>query len=126
MSGAIPASVWRLSKPGFKLWLGTSLVVQWLRHCTANAGDPGLIPGQGTRFYVLQLKCGWISPCGILHLRLSRSQIQPLISQTSSNPGESFIVPVFFSSICLQIEDLKGPLWETLEVAVQFKECRSL
>ena len=28
---------------------GTSLVVQWLRLCTPNAGHPGLIPGQGTR-----------------------------------------------------------------------------
>ena len=28
----------------------TSLVVQWLRLCTPNAGGPGSIPGQGTRF----------------------------------------------------------------------------
>ena len=27
-------------------WLGTSLVVQWLRLCTPNAGEPGSIPGQ--------------------------------------------------------------------------------
>ena len=32
-----------------KLCLGTSLVVQWLRLCTPNAGGLGLIPGQGTR-----------------------------------------------------------------------------
>ena len=31
---------------------GTSLVAQWLRHCTPNAGGPGLIPGQGTRSHV--------------------------------------------------------------------------
>ena len=29
--------------------LGTSLVVQWLRLCTSNAGGMGAIPGQGTR-----------------------------------------------------------------------------
>ena len=28
---------------------GTSLVVQWLRLHTPNAGGPGSIPGQGTR-----------------------------------------------------------------------------
>ena len=35
---------------------GTSLVVQWLRLCAANAGYPGLIPGQGTRSHITQLK----------------------------------------------------------------------
>ncbi|TEA38184.1 hypothetical protein DBR06_SOUSAS110021, partial [Sousa chinensis] len=29
-----------------------SLVVQWLRLCAPNAGDPGLIPGQGTRSHM--------------------------------------------------------------------------
>ena len=36
--------------------LGTSLVVQWLRLCAPNAGGPGLIPGQGTRSLMQQLK----------------------------------------------------------------------
>ena len=36
--------------------IGTSLVVQWLRHHAPNAGGPGLIPGQGTRSHMLQLK----------------------------------------------------------------------
>ena len=34
----------------------TSLVVQWLRLCTLNAGGPGVIPGKGTRFHTLQLR----------------------------------------------------------------------
>ena len=34
----------------------TSLVVQWLRQGTPNAGGPGSIPGQGTRSHVPQLK----------------------------------------------------------------------
>ena len=38
-----------------KLFRGASLVVQWLRHEAPNAGGPGSIPGQGTRFHVLQL-----------------------------------------------------------------------
>ena len=28
---------------------GNSLVIQWLRLCTPNAGGPGSTPGQGTR-----------------------------------------------------------------------------
>ena len=35
--------------------LGTSLVVQWLRLCTPNAGGLSLTPGQGTRSHMLQL-----------------------------------------------------------------------
>ena len=36
--------------------LGTSVVAQWLRLWAPNAGGLGLIPGQGIRFHVLQLK----------------------------------------------------------------------
>ncbi|TEA31246.1 hypothetical protein DBR06_SOUSAS18710025, partial [Sousa chinensis] len=36
------------------LLIGTSLAVQWLRLRAPNAGDPGLIPGQGTRSRILQ------------------------------------------------------------------------
>ena len=34
------------------------LVVQWLRLCSANAGDRGSIPGQGTKI----LHSAWQSP----------------------------------------------------------------
>ena len=37
-------------------WRGTSLVVQSLRQHDHNVGGPGLIPGQGTRSYMLQLR----------------------------------------------------------------------
>ena len=33
-------------------FLGTSLVVQWIRLHTPNAGGQGSIPGQGTRSHV--------------------------------------------------------------------------
>ena len=33
-----------------------SLVIQWIRLCTPSIGGPGSIPGQGTRFHMLQLK----------------------------------------------------------------------
>ena len=36
--------------------LGTSLVVKWLRLCAPNVRSPGSIPGQCTRFHLLQLK----------------------------------------------------------------------
>ena len=35
---------------------GTSLVVQWLRFRIPSAGSLGLIPAQGARFYMLQLR----------------------------------------------------------------------
>ena len=35
---------------------GTSLVVQWLRLCAPHAGGPGLIPGQGARSRMPQLR----------------------------------------------------------------------
>ena len=38
--------------------MGTSMVVQWLRFPTLNAGGPGLIPGQGTRSHMWQLRVG--------------------------------------------------------------------
>ena len=31
-------------------------MVEWLRLCAPNAGVPDLIPGQGTRSHMLQLK----------------------------------------------------------------------
>ena len=38
------------------LLMGISLVVQWLRLWAPNAGEPGSIPGQGTRPHMLQLR----------------------------------------------------------------------
>ena len=35
---------------------GTSLVVQWLRLCVPNAGGPGSVPRQGSRFHMPQLR----------------------------------------------------------------------
>ena len=35
---------------------GTSLVIRWLRLCIPNARGPGVIPGQGMRSYMEQLK----------------------------------------------------------------------
>ena len=34
------------------LYVGTSLVAQWIRLCTPNAGGLGLIPGQATRSHM--------------------------------------------------------------------------
>ena len=36
--------------------MGTSLVVQWLKLHTPNAGGPGSIPGEETRSHMLQLR----------------------------------------------------------------------
>ena len=48
-----------LINPCFKIKchnMGTSLVVQWLRRHNPNAGGLGLIAGQATRSYMLQLR----------------------------------------------------------------------
>ena len=37
---------------------GTSLVVQWVGHHAPSAGNLGSIPGQGTRYYMQQLRPG--------------------------------------------------------------------
>ena len=54
------ALVWPVSRGrqvNSKMWCqGTSVEVQWLRLCSPNAGAPGLIPDQGTRSRMLQLK----------------------------------------------------------------------
>ena len=52
----------------FKIFPGTSLVVQWLRLCTPNARGQGLIPGQRTRSHMPQLK--------ILHVSTKTRYIQ--------------------------------------------------
>ena len=50
---------------------GTSLVIQWLRLCSQHrVSDPGLIPGQGTRFHMLQLRVH------MLQLSVSLQQLQ--------------------------------------------------
>ena len=45
---------WHLENLSIKSY-GISLVVQLQRLCTLNAGGPGSIPDQGTRFHMLQL-----------------------------------------------------------------------
>ena len=46
---------WHLENLSIKSY-GISLVVQLQRLCTLNAGGPGSIPDQGTRFHMLQLR----------------------------------------------------------------------
>ena len=43
------------ARVSLKVFQVSSLVGQWLRLCAPNAGDPGLIPDQGTRSHTLQL-----------------------------------------------------------------------
>ena len=45
------------AEPGHQKYnMGTSLVIQWLRLCAPDAGGLGLIPGQGTRSHIPQLR----------------------------------------------------------------------
>ena len=58
--------------------LGTSLVVQWLRVCTPNAGGLGSIPGQGTRSHMPRLKSPYATTKYPTHGNGSRvAQLRP-------------------------------------------------
>ena len=46
----------QLTKMGTKRNRGTSLVIRWLGFHAFNAGDLGLMPGQGTLSHMLQLR----------------------------------------------------------------------
>ena len=50
------------------LWGGVG-GMQWLRLYTPNAGDPGLIPGQGIRFLIPQRRSK--SPCANQHNQIN-------------------------------------------------------
>ena len=58
--------------------LGTSLVVQWPRLGTPNAGGPGSIPGEGTRSHMPQLK---ISPAATKTRKISPAATKTRSSQ---------------------------------------------
>ena len=55
-----------------------SLVVQWLRLHSPNAGGPGSIPGQRTRYHRLQLKM----------LHAARRQKHPVTPGLAPGPGQ--------------------------------------
>ena len=49
---------------------GTSLVVQWIRLCTPNAGDSGLTPGQGTISHMLPQLSSQATRSSMLKLKM--------------------------------------------------------
>ena len=58
---------------------GTSLVVQWLRLHSSNAGGPGSIPGQGTRSHTLQLRPGTINKYNASKMKIKTTMSYHLI-----------------------------------------------
>ena len=63
--------------------LRTSLVAQWLRLHTPNAGGLGLIPGQGTRSCMLKLRVG------MSHLKIPHVARKSLSVTTKTNAMQS-------------------------------------
>ena len=61
---------------------GTSLEVQWLRLQAPNAGSPRLIPGQGTRSHVPQLR--------VHMLRLSPNTAKQIYKKASIETERNF------------------------------------
>ena len=67
--------------------MGTFLVVQWLRLCIPNIGGPGLIPSQGTRFHMLQLKSLHVTTKKILHAATKTSHCQIKVKKKKKQPS---------------------------------------
>ena len=61
-----------------------TLVVQWLRLQAPNAGGPGLIPGQGTRSHMPQLRAH------ILQLKISSVATKTWYSQISKYQNRTY------------------------------------
>ena len=67
------------------IYLGTSTVAQWLRLWIPNAGGPGLIPGQGTRSHMLQLRLKIEAP----NKKTKQNWVSEILALTRSKPGSS-------------------------------------
>ena len=72
--------------------LGTSLVVQWLRLRTPNAGGLGSIPGQGSRFRKPQLKSSH-APTKSKGSRFRKPQLKSSHAPTKSNKPNKKGIP---------------------------------
>ena len=69
-------STWQNFYPFSKaMVLGTSLEVQWLRLPASNAGDVGLIPGQGTK-----------TPHAEQHSQKKERKKEPEVCEQTSHP----------------------------------------
>jgi len=66
-------------------------VAQWLRLCASSAGGMGLIPGQGTRSHLLQLKIlhaatkAWCSQINSFKKKKERNFQRDRLIEKSSN-----------------------------------------
>ena len=77
---------------------GTSLVVQWLRLWSPNAGNLHSIPGQGSRFHMLQLKSSHVQlrilmlqlRIRLLQLKIPHATAKTLCSQINKCKQISF------------------------------------
>ena len=91
-----------------KEYIGTSLVVQWLRLCAPNTGDLGSIPGQGTRSHMSQLivhssvqllsRVQLFVTHGLQHVMLLCSSPTPR-SCSNSCPSNRWCHPIISSSV---------------------------
>ena len=67
----VPSVKWLGHQKQYMLW--TSLVVQWLRVCTPNSGGLSVIPGEGTRPHMPELRVCMLQ-LKILHAKIERKK----------------------------------------------------
>ena len=92
----------------------TLLVVQWLRLCTLNAGGLGLIPGQGTRSHILQVRVCLGFPGSSAGKKFT-CNAGGLILGSRRSPGEGIGYPLQYSWASLVAQMVKNlpAMWET-------------
>ena len=92
----------------------TSLVVQWLRLCTLNAGGLGSIPGQGTRSHILQVSVCLGFPSSSAGKKFT-CNAGGLIPGSRQSPGEGIGYPLQYSwaSLVAQLVKNLPAMWET-------------
>ena len=87
--------------------MGPSLVVQWLKLCASNARGLGLIPGQGTRSHMQQLRV-CLSQLKNLRLQQQILKILSVAIKTRHSQINKYIYTFFLFGNLLQCSCLEN------------------
>ena len=94
-----------------KMWRkGTSLVVQWLRLCTPNAGGLGSIPGWGTSSHMTQQKKIPHVASKNQHSQINKNKCFEKCGQSVAFTMHQQACPAPFHQFCLFLRHLQHTL----------------